>query len=80
MRKMTTTTIEETREELSQMIQKLPDDKVTATLDFVRALQDEDDEPLTEDELAQIAEAEADIAAGRVYTLEEFNRRMAALS
>jgi hypothetical protein len=77
---MPTATIE--REELSRMIQDLPDDKVTVILDFVRALQDEDDEPLTEDELAQIAEAEADIAAGRFenfYTLEEFNRVVAEL-
>jgi hypothetical protein len=48
------------REELFRMIQELPNDKLTMALDFVRTLQDEDDEPLTEEELAQIVKAEAD--------------------
>ena len=74
---MTTATVE--REELSHMVQCLPDDKLAAALGVIRALQDEDDKPLTDDEMAQIAEAEADIAAGRGYSLEEFNRRMATL-
>jgi hypothetical protein len=74
---MTTTTIE--REKLFEAVKALSDDKVKSVLDLVRKFQDEDDEPLTEDEIAQLAEAEKDIAAGRVYTLEEFNRRMATL-
>lgn len=35
-----------------------------------------DDEPLSEEELAAIAEAEADIAAGRTVTLEDFEREL----
>lgn len=41
---------------------------------------DIDDEPLTEDELAQLAASEADFAAGRFCTLEEFNREMDELN
>jgi predicted RNase H-like HicB family nuclease len=51
-------------------------------LGFVEALQDEDDEPLTEDELTALAQVKEDIAAGRMdnfCTLEEFNREMDAL-
>ncbi|NLL36846.1 MAG: hypothetical protein GX256_04915 [Fretibacterium sp.] len=47
--------------------------------DFLDRLMDYDNEPLTEDELAQIEAANADISAGCFYTLEEFNRRMDAL-
>jgi predicted transcriptional regulator len=74
------TTITLAREELLQTLQSLPDDRVMVALDLIRALQDEDDEPLTEDELAQLAASEADIAAGRMYTLEEVERRLALLS
>jgi hypothetical protein len=67
------------REELLQTLQSLPDDRVMIAPDFVRALQNEDDEPLTEDELVQLAASEADIAAGRLYPWEEVKRRLAEL-
>jgi hypothetical protein len=70
------TTITLAREELSKTLQNLPDDRVMIALNFIRTLQDEDDEPLTEDELAQLAEAEKDVAAGRIYTWEEVKRRL----
>jgi hypothetical protein len=71
---MTTATLE--REEILQKIRDLPDDKLPDVLGFVEALQEEDDEPLTEEELEAIAQAEEDIAAGNFCTLEEFNREM----
>ena len=34
----------------------------------------EDDEPLTDDDLAAIAESDEDLAAGRIVTLEDLKR------
>lgn len=67
------------RQKLIRIVNSLPDDKTLMALDFFRLIQDEDDEPLTDDELAQIEKAKADIAAGHFYTLKEFNNRMDAL-
>jgi hypothetical protein len=71
------TTVE--RETLYQLIDNLPDDRIVAAIGLIRNLQDEDDESLSEEELAAIARSDEDIAAGRFYTLEEFNQRMNAL-
>jgi predicted transcriptional regulator len=77
---MTTATTASEREELSNLIGALPDDKLAIALDFMeRLVYGEDDEPLTEEELKQIEASRADIAAGRVYTLEEVERRLARL-
>lgn len=74
---MPTTTVD--KEELCQKIRSLPEDLTVAVSDFVDCLIEDDEEPLSRDELAQIEASKADIAAGNVYTLEEFNRRMDAL-
>lgn len=47
-------------------------------LEFIDMLE-EDYDPLTEDELAQIEASEADIAAGRVSSWDEVKSRLAAL-
>ena len=74
---MTTKTFE--REDLFQAIQNLPDDKLNAVFRFMQIIQDEDDEPLTEEDLQDLDRADEEIAAGHFYTLDEFNRRMADL-
>ena len=74
---MTTRTLE--REGLFQAIQNLPESKLKAVWGFIQVLQDEDDEPLSEEDLEALNRADEEIAAGRFYTLDEFNRKMAAL-
>lgn len=67
------------RRELHRMIRSLPDDKIASATDYIRFLAGNGEPPLTGDELAQIEEAECDLTEGRVYSLDEFNRRMDAL-
>ena len=74
---MTAKTLE--REDLFQAIQNLPQNKFTAVWEFIKVLQDEDDEPLSEEDLEALNQVDEEIAAGRFYTLDEFNRKMAAL-
>ena len=60
---------------IRQIMQRL----VAAQSDpFLRALAEapEDDEPVTEDDIAAATEADADIAAGRVISDEELCRRL----
>jgi len=75
---MTTKTLE--REDLLQAVQNLSENKVRIVFDFIQALQNEDDEPLSEEDLEALDRADEEIAAGRFYTLDEFNHKMAALS
>ena len=77
-----------TRERLHELVEQIPDaalgvaaealqrlarDRVAEALDGAPV----DEEPLTAEEMAGLAEAEADIAAGRVFTTEEACRRLA---
>lgn len=59
------------REILHKIIDELPQERLPQVVNFVRFFQDEDDEPLTDSELEQLAASREDIAAGRVYSLEE---------
>ena len=78
-----------TREELHEMIEFLPDSMLEASgrafLDFLKKeapvlyaliTAPEDDEPETEEERAAVAEAYADIAAGRVISDQELAREL----
>ena len=78
-----------TREELHEMIEFLPDSMLEASgrafLDFLKKenpvlyaliTAPEDDEPETEEERAAVAEAYADIAAGRVISDEGLAREL----
>ena len=78
-----------TREELHEMIEFLPDSMLEASgrafLDFLKKedpvlyaliTAPQDDEPETEEERAAVAEAYADIAAGRVISDEELAREL----
>jgi hypothetical protein len=68
------------REDVCERVRTLSDDGVARVVDFLACLEDEDDEPLSEDALARIERSMDDIAHGRVYTLEEAERRLAALA
>lgn len=61
-----------TRERLHRLVDELPDERLA---DALLALAPVDDEPLTEADRAAIAEAEADVRAGRVFTLDEIHGR-----
>ncbi len=67
------------RKNLYRMIRALPNDKITSAFDYIRFLASDDEPPLTEDELAQIAASKKDIAAGRFSTIEEVMERLADL-
>jgi predicted transcriptional regulator len=75
-----------TREKLIRAVFDLPDKELDGALDYVAqrredsmivAFRDapEDDEPLTPEEEAALAEADADIAAGRIISFEEIKRQ-----
>jgi hypothetical protein len=59
-----------TRAELHELVDEIPEDR----LDSVGALLVEiveDDDPLTDDDLAGLAESETDVAAGRTRPADE---------
>lgn len=72
-------TINAQKEELCEIIRLMPDEMTPMVSNFLNNLLDDDEEPLSDEELLAIQEADAEIAAGDFYTLEEFNRRMDAL-
>jgi EAL domain-containing protein (putative c-di-GMP-specific phosphodiesterase class I) len=65
------------REKLAQNILALTDEEVSAVAVFVRNLR-EDEQPLSDDELTQMAESDEDIAAGRLTPWKEARRRLEA--
>ena len=74
------------RAELHQLIDALPAESLGVARDSLKPFIDPvlfafltapiDDEEWTEEELAAIAEGEADLAAGRTYSLEEARARL----
>lgn len=46
--------------EIYEMIMQLPVEKSSLVIDYVRHLQDEDDEPLTDEEIEQMSDVHAD--------------------
>ena len=66
-----------TREALHQLVDELPDDKAELArvwLEDLRNAADENGPPLDADALASIDRGLADVAAGRVKSLEEYQR------
>ena len=66
---MATATIN--HQDLHKMIDELPSNKKVVLMEFIKLLHDEDDDPLSEDEIAQIEASRRDIETGNVYTIEE---------
>jgi len=74
------------RDELRALVDAIPDDRLPAAREALEQLTDpvllaflnapEDDEPLTDEDLAAIAEAKADVARGDVVSLEEVERQL----
>ena len=65
--------------ELHHLVDELPEQKLTEVCRFIYELgssdEDADDEPMDPEALASLERGLADIAAGRVISLEEFNRK-----
>ena len=74
---MTSITVD--KEELYRKIHLLPEDLTGTLSDFLDHLIESDEEPLTEEELVAIREAESDIAAGDFDTWDNVKRRLAEL-
>lgn len=79
--------LEATRERLHKLVDALPASKVEAANRHLEALADEalleafrnapmDDEPLTEEDLKAVEEAEAAIARGETQALEDVMREL----
>ncbi len=76
----------ETRERLHTLVDTLPENEVHVALRFLEFLESErlwsladapfDDEPLTSEEEHSLAEAEEDLAHGRVFSHAEARRRL----
>jgi len=75
-----------TREKLHRLVDELAEAELEGALDLIASRREDrvivafrdasaDDEPLTPEEEAALAEADADIAAGRTVSLEEIERR-----
>ena len=74
------------REDLHRLVDAIPDDRLTEAVANLEPVMDpvtrallmapEDDEPLTEEDLAAIAEARADRAHGDVVKDEDLDREM----
>ncbi len=61
------------RENVHQIVDALPDDRLAEVLDYLADLQDTD-ETLSPETAAAIEEGLADIRAGRTMTLAEYRR------
>ncbi|MDR3553865.1 MAG: hypothetical protein P4L55_03840 [Syntrophobacteraceae bacterium] len=79
--------LEATKERLHELVDALPASKVETVHRYLEALADEafldalrnapeDDEPLTEEDLKAIAEAEEDIRQGRTTPWEEVKKEL----
>ena len=63
-----------TKDELHQLVDRLDEDAAGELLEYAQWLSAEEDEPLSEDELARVREGEAAIAAGDYVRLEDLRR------
>jgi Ser/Thr protein kinase RdoA (MazF antagonist) len=76
------------KEKLRARVDDLTEEEAEATRDFIAARshsfedwldsRPEDDEPLTAEEQAALAESDADIAAGRTISYEQLKQALAA--
>lgn len=60
------------RENLHQLVDTLPEDRLEDVLDYLRLI--EDDDTLTPEEQAAVEEGLEDIRQGRTITLEEYKQ------
>ena len=61
-----------TRAELHELVDEIPEDRIASIgALIVEIAQDEDDEPLTAQDEAALAESAEDVKAGRVYPLQQ---------
>lgn len=65
-----------TREDLHHLVDELGEVEANELLEYARWLAAEEDEPLTEEELARVEAGEAEIRRGEYVTLEDVKRRL----
>jgi predicted transcriptional regulator len=63
------------KDDLHHLVDELDEDAVGELLEYAHWLAADQDEPLSETELARVREGEAAIAAGDYVTLEELHRQ-----
>jgi hypothetical protein len=64
-----------TREELHELVDEIPDEHLESAAALLVEIV-EDDEPLTVDDIAGLAESEADVAAGRTRPMSEVTQEL----
>jgi hypothetical protein len=72
------------RKKLTKLVHEIPDEELEPVLRYVRVLHafmtaPEDDEPLTDEDIAAIGGGKAEIARGEVISWEQVKRELAAL-
>jgi hypothetical protein len=65
-----------TKDDLHQLVDQLDEAAADELLEYARWLAAEEDEPLTEEELARVEAGEAEIRRGDYVTLEDVKRRL----
>jgi hypothetical protein len=65
-----------TKDDLYHLVDQLDEEDVGELLDYARWLIAEEDDPLSEEELALVREGEAALAAGDYVTLEQLRRQI----
>ncbi len=65
------------KDDLHHLVDELDEDAVGELLDYAHWLAADKDDPLTEEESAQVDAGKAEIARGDYVTLEELRRKLA---
>ena len=65
-----------TKDDLHHLVDQLDEGAADELLEYARWLAAEEDEPLTEEELARVEAGEAEIRRGDFVTLEDVKRRL----
>lgn len=60
-----------TRQELHELVDEIPDERLDSVAAFLVEIVHDDDEPLTASDIGGLKESEADVAAGRVRPMRQ---------
>ena len=65
-----------TKDELHELVDQLDEEAVDELLEYAQWLAAEEDEPLTDEELARVEAGEAELRRGESVTLDDLKRRL----
>jgi hypothetical protein len=65
-----------TKDDLHHLIDQLDEEAADELLEYAKWLAADEDEPLTEDELARVEAGEAELCRGESVRLEDLKRRL----